>query len=136
VSRPDPHDLAAARARVSAVTDWIAARGGSNLPDPVTVDAAAGILAAPPHHSDVSVSVHPATVWRVGGHLVAVYHFGSLVGAVANAECSCPGKGLCEHTGTRRPRAVYWLPPAMGTDTTARAAMAISIPSADGIGGS
>jgi hypothetical protein len=51
----------------------------------------------PPHHRDVSVGVHPATVWRVRGHLVAVYHFGSRAGAVANAECSCPGKGLCEH---------------------------------------
>jgi hypothetical protein len=56
-----------------------------------------GILAASPHHRDVSVSVHPATVWRVAGHLVAVYHFGSRVGAVATAECSCPSNGLCEH---------------------------------------
>jgi hypothetical protein len=56
-----------------------------------------GILAAPPDRRDISVSVHPATVWRVGGHLVAVYRFGSRVGAVAAAECSCPCKGLCEH---------------------------------------
>jgi NAD-dependent dihydropyrimidine dehydrogenase PreA subunit len=55
------------------------------------------ILAAPQHHRDISVSVHPATVWRVGGHLVAIYHFGSHGGPVATAECSCPDKGLCEH---------------------------------------
>lgn len=64
----------------------------------------------PPDRRDVSVSVHPATVWRVRGHLVAVYYyFGSRVGAVATAECSCPSVGLCEHllvalTGTERCR--------------------------------
>lgn len=55
------------------------------------------ILATPPDRSDVSVSVNPATVWRVCGHLVAVYRFGWRVGAVATAECSCPSKSLCEH---------------------------------------
>ena len=86
-----------ARARLGAVTDWIAARDGSLPPDPATVDAAVAILATPPARRDVSVSVHPATVWRVHGHLVAVYHFGSRVGALATAECSCVSEGLCEH---------------------------------------
>jgi len=94
---PPPHDRAAARTRIRIVTDWLAARGGSSPPDPATAGAAAVILAAPPDRRDVSVSVHPATVWHVRGHLVAVYHFGSRVGAVATAECSCDGKGVCEH---------------------------------------
>jgi hypothetical protein len=93
----DAHDLAAARARVSAVTGWLAARQGSSQPGPAVIDAAVAILAAPPHHRDVSVSVHPAAVWHVRGHLVAVYRFGSRVGAVATAECSCPDNGMCEH---------------------------------------
>ena len=95
--RPSAHDLAQARARLSAVTDWIAAREGSSPPDPGAVDAAASVLAATPAHRDVSHSVHSATVYRVGGHLVAVYRFGSRVGAVATAECSCPDNGVCEH---------------------------------------
>jgi hypothetical protein len=77
VSRPSARDLAEARALLSAVTDWIAARQDSSL--------------------DVSVSVHPATVCRVGGHLVAVCRFGSRIGVVATAECSCPDNGVCEH---------------------------------------
>jgi hypothetical protein len=97
VNRPSGRDLAAARARLGAVTDWLAARESSNQPDPAAVDAAVSILTAPPDHRDVSVSVHPATVWRVRGHLVAVYHFGSRTGAVATAECSCASEGLCEH---------------------------------------
>lgn len=97
MSRPSAHDLAQARARLSAVTDWIAAREGSSPPDPGAVDAAASILAAPPTDRDVSHSVHPATVYRVGGHLVAAYRFGSRVGEVATAECSCPDNGVCEH---------------------------------------
>jgi hypothetical protein len=96
-SRPARRDLTAARARVNAVTDWIAAKEGSRQPDPETVDAAVSILAAPPNRRGVSVSVHPATVSRVGGHLVAVYRFGSRVGAVATAECSCPDNRVCEH---------------------------------------
>jgi hypothetical protein len=91
------HDPAAARTRIEAVTDWIAAREGSNPPDPAAINAGVSILVTPPPRRDVSVSVHPATVWRVCGHLVAVYRFGSLVGAVATAECSCPSEGLCEH---------------------------------------
>jgi hypothetical protein len=97
VSRPSARDLAEARARLSAVTDWIAARVDSSPPDQSAIDAAVGILAAPPPQRDVSVSVHPATVCRVGGHLVAVYRFGSRVGVVATAECSCPDSGVCEH---------------------------------------
>jgi hypothetical protein len=96
-SRQARPDLTAARARINAVTDWIAAREDSRQPDPAAVDAAVSILAAPPNHRDVSVSVHPATVWRVCGQTVAVYRFESRVGAVATAECSCPGNGLCEH---------------------------------------
>jgi hypothetical protein len=96
-SRPAKRDLTAARARVNAVTGWLAAREGSRQPDPEAVDAAVRILAAPPNHRDVSVSVHPATIWRVGGHIVAVYRFGSRVGAVATAECSCPDNRVCEH---------------------------------------
>jgi hypothetical protein len=92
-----PRDLAAARVRVSAVTDWLAARAGSSPPSPAAIDAAVDILAAPPDRRDVSVSVDPATVWHVRGHLVAVYRSGSRVGAVAAAECSCPGDSLCEH---------------------------------------
>jgi hypothetical protein len=91
-------DLAAARARVKAVTDWIAARAEDSYPPaPGAIDAAVAILAVPPSQRDVSVSVHPATVCRVGGHLVAVYRFGSRVGAVATAECSCPDNRVCEH---------------------------------------
>jgi hypothetical protein len=97
VTRPSARDLAQARARLSAVTDWIAAREGSSPPDPGAVDAAASILAAPPTHRDVSHSVHPATVYHVGGHLVAVYRLGSRIGEVATAECSCPDNGVCEH---------------------------------------
>jgi hypothetical protein len=97
VSRPSARDLAETRTRLSAVTDWIAAREDSSPPDPGAVDAAVAILAAPPTQRDVSHSVHSATVYRVGGHLVAVYRFGSRVGAVAAAECSCPDNGVCEH---------------------------------------
>jgi hypothetical protein len=92
VSSPSRRDLAAARARVTAVTDWIAARAGSSQPDPATADAAADIL----HHRDITASVPPAAVYHVRGHLVAIYHFGPRGGPVANAECSC-ARGLCEH---------------------------------------
>lgn len=107
VSRPPARDLAAARARLSAVTDWLAAREGSGQPGSAAVDAAASILAAPPARRDVSVSMHPATVHRVQGHLVAVYHLGPHGGPVATGECSCAGEGLCEHllvalAGTRQ----------------------------------
>ena len=107
MSRPPARDLAAARARLSAVTDWLAAREGRGQPGPAAVDAAASILAAPPARRDVSVSVDPATVHRVQGHLVAVYHLGPHGGPVATGECSCPGEGLCEHllvalAGTRQ----------------------------------
>jgi hypothetical protein len=91
------HDRAAARTRVKAVTDWIAARERSSPPDPGAVDAAVAILASPSPQRDVSHSVHPAIVYRVRGTLVAVYRFGSRVGAVATAECSCPDDGVCEH---------------------------------------
>jgi len=97
VNRPSAHDLAQAKARVSAVTQWIIAREGGSPPDQSAIDAAVGILAAPPTRRDASASVHPATVYRVGGHLVAVYRFGSRVGTVATAECSCPDNGVCEH---------------------------------------
>jgi hypothetical protein len=96
-SRPSARDLETARARVKAVTDWIAAREGSSQPDPAAVDAAVIILATPPTRRDTSVSVHPATVHRVNGHLVAIYHLGERGGEVAAAECSCPAEGLCEH---------------------------------------
>jgi hypothetical protein len=96
-ARPSARDLEAARARVKAVTDWIAAREGSSQPGPAAVNAAVIILATPPHRRDTSLSVHPATVHRVSGHLVAVYHLGERGGEVATAECSCPGEGLCEH---------------------------------------
>lgn len=56
------------------------------------------ILATPPTRRDTSVCVHPATVHRVSGHLVAIYHhLGERGGEVATAECSCPAEGLCEH---------------------------------------
>jgi len=55
------------------------------------------ILATPPTRRDSSVSVHPATVHRVSGHLVAIYHLGERGGEVATAECSCPSEGLREH---------------------------------------
>jgi hypothetical protein len=97
VKKPDPADLAQARARLRAVTDWIAAREGSSPPDPAAVNGAAIILAAPPTDRDVSHSVHPATVYHVCGHLVAVYRLGSRVGEVATAECSCEDSGVCEH---------------------------------------
>ena len=109
MSRPSARDLAQARLR--AVTDWIAAREGSILPDPRAVDAAVSILAAPPTHRDVSHSMHPATVYRVGGHLVAVYRFGSRVGEVASAECSCEDSGVCEHLLAAL---AYELPPVSG----------------------
>lgn len=95
--RPSARDLQAARARIAAVTDWAAAREGSTPPTTAATDAAAVILTTPPHRRDASVCVHPATVHRVNGHLVAIYHFGSCDGPVANGECSCPDKGLCEH---------------------------------------
>ena len=94
---PTARDLAAATARVSAVTDWIAAREGSSQPDPQTVAAAVAILATPPHHRDTWVNVHPATVHGVSGHLVAIYHLGTPGGPVAYAQCSCPSNNLCEH---------------------------------------
>jgi hypothetical protein len=97
VNRPSAHDLAQAKARVSAVTQWITAREGGSPPDQSAIDAAVGILAAPPTRRDASASVHPATVHRVSGHLVAIYHLGERGGEVAAAECSCPAKGLCEH---------------------------------------
>jgi hypothetical protein len=97
VKRPDPGDLARARDRLRAVTDWIAARGGSGPPDPAAVNGAAIILAAPPADRDISLTVDPATVYHVQGHLVAVYRLGSRVGAVAAAECSCEDSGVCEH---------------------------------------
>ncbi len=97
MSRPSAHDLAQARAGVSAVAEWIAAREGSSPPNSAAIDAAVGILSAPLTQRNVSVSVHPATVYRVGDCLVAVYRFGSRVGAVATAECSCPDDGACEH---------------------------------------
>lgn len=97
VKKPDPGDLAQARARLRAVADWIAAREGSSPPDPAAVNGAAIILAASPTSRDLSHSVHPATVYHVGGHLVAVYRLGSRVGAVATAECSCEDNGVCEH---------------------------------------
>jgi hypothetical protein len=88
---------AAARTRLDAVTDWITARQGGTLPIPSVIDAAVAILTAPPDNNDVTVSVHPATVYRIDGHLVAVYHQGTPSGPVAIAECSCPGDDLCEH---------------------------------------
>jgi hypothetical protein len=99
-------DLAAARARVNAVIQWIAAREAGSPPGPATIDAAASILAAPPHHRHVSASVHPATVWQVRGHMVAIYHSGSPSGPAAAGECSCPSTDVCEHllvalTGTK-----------------------------------
>jgi hypothetical protein len=102
VSRPSARDLAEARARLGAVTGWLAAREGSSQPGPAAIDAAARILAAPPTRRDASVSVHPATVHRatvhrVQGHLVALYHLGSHGGPIATGECSCPDEGLCEH---------------------------------------
>jgi len=97
VSCPSAHDLAQARARVSAVTEWIAATEDGIPPGQSAIDAAVGILAAPPPQRNASASVHPATVYRVGGHLVAVYRFGSRIGPVAAAECSCPDNGVCEH---------------------------------------
>jgi hypothetical protein len=67
------------------------------VPIPSVIDAAVAILTAPPDNNDVTVSVHPATVYRIDGHLVAVYHQGTPSGPVAIAECSCPGDDLCEH---------------------------------------
>jgi hypothetical protein len=63
----------------------------------LAVNGAAVILAAPPADRDVSHSVHPATVYHVRGHLVAVYRLGSRVGEIATAECSCEDNGVCEH---------------------------------------
>jgi hypothetical protein len=96
-ARPPARDLETARARVKAVTDWIAAWVGSSQPAPAAVDAAVIILATPPTRRDTSVSVHSATVHRVSGHMVAIYHLGERGGGVAAAECTCSSVGLCEH---------------------------------------
>lgn len=94
---PDPGGLAQARARLRAVSDWIAAREGSSPPGQSAVNGAALILAAPPASRDVSLSIHPATVYHVQGHLVAVYRLGSRAGEIATAECSCEDDNVCEH---------------------------------------
>jgi hypothetical protein len=95
--RLSPRDLEWARTRVKAVTDWIAARAGSSQPGPAAVEAAVRILATPPHRRNTSHSVHPATVYRVNGHLVAVYRDPGH-SEVVTAECSCPDdEGVCEH---------------------------------------
>jgi hypothetical protein len=65
------------------------------MPTEAAITAAARILATSPNRRKASVNVHPATVHRVDGHLVAVYHFDD--GEVVDAECSCSSKGLCEH---------------------------------------
>lgn len=100
VPAPKVRDMtvtAAARTRLGAVADWITARQGGTPPSPSVIDAAVAILTAPPHRKDVTVSVHPATVYRILGHLVAIYHHGTPGGPIATAECSCPGDDLCEH---------------------------------------
>lgn len=94
--RLPPRDLEWARTRLKAVTDWIAAREGSSQPGPGAVEAAARILATPPHRRDSSHSVHAATVYHVNGHLVAVYRNPGH-SEVVTAECSCTGEDLCEH---------------------------------------
>ena len=61
--------------------------GHLTQPDPAAVDAAAGIVAASSDGRDVSVSVHPAFVWRVCGHLV------TLVLATEVVSPACPAAG-------------------------------------------
>jgi hypothetical protein len=96
-ARLSPRDLEWARGRVKAVMDWIATREGSSQPGPAAVEAAVRILATPPHRRDTSHSVHAATVYRVGVHLVAVYRYSGR-SEVVTAECSCPDAGnVCEH---------------------------------------
>jgi hypothetical protein len=96
-TRLSPRDLEWARTRVKAVTDWIATREGSSPPGTAAVEAAVRILATPPHRRNTSHSVHAATIYRVNGHLVAVYRNPGH-SEVVTAECSCPhDESVCEH---------------------------------------
>jgi hypothetical protein len=97
-AHPFTGSLAAARARVETVAGWAAARKNGVQATPEVIDAAVSTLAVPPDRRDVSVSVHPATVWDIGGTIVVVWDDGSPGGPATAAECTCAHwDGPCEH---------------------------------------
>jgi len=89
-------DLSQAHARLAAVIDWISAR---SMPDAVTVQAAAEILATPPADRDVWSEVRLASVHGVNGCLVVLFReHGGRRGPVTDGRCSCDHPdAVCEH---------------------------------------
>jgi hypothetical protein len=99
VRRREQHaaDLARAKASLTAVTAWIAARDGSIPPDAATLEAAAEIIATPTTVRDTWVRCGIATVHGVNGCLIALYR-DQPGGPVTDAQCSCGRTdAVCEH---------------------------------------
>jgi hypothetical protein len=97
-AHPFTGSLAEARARVEAVAGWAAARKNGVQATPEVIDAAVSTLAVPPDRRDVSVTVHPATVWGIYGTPVFVWDAGPPGEPTPYAECACSHEdGPCEH---------------------------------------
>jgi hypothetical protein len=97
-AHPFTGSLAEARTRIEEVAGQAAARKHGVRAAPEVIDAAVITLAVPPDRRDVSVTVHPATVWDIEGYKVLVWDAGPPGEPAPYAECSCGHwDGPCEH---------------------------------------